>query len=267
MCAQGDGGPLSPHAGAGTCCCHIWGVEGGCWWRSYPAARVVHGGGRGASSGSLLLVCCVRRPVSKLGELQEALTAVNARDFRGKCCHDYDRRGGCGCDGCLARVVIPACRGLGGSNVNAVHYSCLVTSSPPLYYTPARSLHQLPPCLHVRCHLAHMSLEGGRGCDGCWARDHHVCSHRCHHDIVRYHLLHVVEVPLRPGDASGHAMQLRNTQTHTHTHAHAHKSGTRTRLHHHPRPQHTHSYAQSGHSSCHGGLTHAEQREGIAEGR
>eukprot|EP01047_Picozoa_sp_COSAG01_P019478 COSAG01_NODE_1082_length_11813_cov_23.531757_1_plen_229_part_10 len=113
MCAQGDGGPLSLHAGAGTCCCHIWGVEGGCWWRSYPAARVVHGGGRGASSGSLLLVCCVRRPVSKLGELQEALTAVNARDFRGKCCHDYDRRGGCGCDGCLARVVIPACRGLG----------------------------------------------------------------------------------------------------------------------------------------------------------
>eukprot|EP01049_Picozoa_sp_SAG25_P014872 SAG25_NODE_2791_length_1382_cov_4.375422_1_plen_190_part_00 len=80
-------------------------------------------------------------------------------------------------------------------------------------------------------------MDAGRG-------SHHVCSHRCHHDIVRYHLLHVIEVPLRPGDASGHAMQLRNTQTHTRTHAHAHKSGTRTRLHHHPRPHHTHSYAQ-----------------------
>jgi hypothetical protein len=32
------------------------------------------GAGRGASSGSLLRVCCVRRSVNELGELQEALT-------------------------------------------------------------------------------------------------------------------------------------------------------------------------------------------------
>ena len=32
------------------------------------------GARRGASSGSLLRVCCVRRSVNELGELQEALT-------------------------------------------------------------------------------------------------------------------------------------------------------------------------------------------------
>jgi hypothetical protein len=35
------------------------------------------GAGRGASSGSLLRVCCVRRSVNKLGELQEALMAAS----------------------------------------------------------------------------------------------------------------------------------------------------------------------------------------------
>jgi hypothetical protein len=58
-------------------------------------------------------------------------------------------------------------------------------------------------------------MDAGRG-------SHHVCSYLCHHvyshaDIVRYHLLHVVKVALPPGDASSHAMQLRNTHARART--------------------------------------------------
>ena len=100
-------------------------------------------------------------------------------------------------------------------------------------------------------------MDAGRG-------SHHVCSYLCHHvyshaDIVRYHLLHVVKVALPPGDASSHAMQLRNT--HARARTHAQKSRTRIRLYHHPRPRHTHGHAQSGHSSCRGS-PHAREADG-----
>ena len=100
-----------------------------------------------------------------------------------------------------------------------------------------------------------------------------MCSYLCHHvyshaDIVCYHLLHVVEVPLPPGDASSHAMQLRNTHARARTHAHTHRRagraqdytiihvlGTRTVTH------------RVGIAHAAATLTHARQTEVIAEGR
>jgi hypothetical protein len=51
---------------------HIWRDRRGVLVEVVPGSE--SGAGRGASSGSLLRVCCVRRSVNELGELQEALT-------------------------------------------------------------------------------------------------------------------------------------------------------------------------------------------------
>jgi hypothetical protein len=106
-------------------------------------------------------------------------------------------------------------------------------------------------------------------------RVHPMCSHRCQHvsshaDIVRYHLLHVVAVPVRPGDASSHAMWLRNAHTHARarTHARTHTRAGRGQ-------DHTITHVLSTRTVTHSvdtdraaaALTHAGQTEGIAEGR
>lgn len=167
------------------------------------------------------------------------------------------------------RVLIPACRGVGGSTVNAdaVHYSCPGTSFPPFYYTPARSLHRLPQCLHVRSHRARMSLEGERGCDGCWARESScvfISVSSC--AFTRRHCA----LPPTPRGQSSSSSRRRfqpchaaaqHTRARAHTRTHTQKSRTRTRLHHHPRPRHTHGHAQSGHSSCRGS-PHAREADG-----
>jgi hypothetical protein len=112
-------------------------------------------------------------------------------------------------------------------------------------------------------------------------RVHPMCSHRCQHvsshaDIVRYHLLHVVAVPVRPGDASSHAMWLRNAHTHTHTHTHTHaRTHVRTHTRAGRRQDHTITRVLSTRTVTHSvdtdhaaaALTHAGQTEGIAEGR
>jgi hypothetical protein len=170
------------------------------------------------------------------------------------------------------RVLIPACWGVGGSTVNAdaVHYSCPGTSVPPFYYTPARSIHRLPQCLHVRSHRARMSLEGERGCDGCWARESScvfISVSSC--VFTRRHRA----LPPTPRGQSSPSSRRRfqpchaaaqHTRARAHTHRRAgraqdyiiiHVLGTRTVTH------------RVGIAHAAAALTHARQTEVIAEGR
>ena len=170
------------------------------------------------------------------------------------------------------RVLIPACPGVGGSTVNAdvVHYSCPGTSPPPFYYTPARSIHRLPQCLHVRSHRARMSLEGERGCDGCWARESSyvfISVSSC--VFTRRHRA----LPPTPRGQSSPSSRRRfqpchaaaqHTRARAHTHRRAgraqdyiiiHVLGTRTVTH------------RVGIDHATAALTHARQTEVIAEGR
>jgi hypothetical protein len=98
------------------------------------------------------------------------------------------------------------------------------THSPPLNYTPDRSLHRLPPCLHVRSHHARMSLEGGRGCDGCRARESILCVHigvnMCLHTPTSCATTYFTWSKYLFVQATRPAMPC-GCATHTHTRAHA----------------------------------------------